>query len=283
MKVLSEVYQLNTGFRIPKVGFGTYQIKGEACFRAVKTALEVGYKHLDTASLYGNESEVGRALQETDRNSIFLTTKVGPSQHGYETAYKTVQNSLRNLNTDYLDLVLIHWPGSFKCSASDQTQVNLRHQTWRALEALQAEGKVRSIGVSNFLIHHLEKLLQIASVTPSVNQIENHPMCYEQELIEFCQNKGILIESYSPLARTDDQLWNHPFMNEVSQKYQKTKSQILVRWGLQKNTVVLPKSQTPERIVENVQVDFELQEEDILKLQNIAQKRTCWNPHSILV
>lgn len=283
MRVLQEYQRLNTGFRVPKLALGTFGTKGEACYNATKAALEIGYRHIVTGALYQNEADVGKALQDFQRESIFLMTKVGPKDHGYDKAKKSVENSLKKLNTDYLDCVLVHWPGSFTHKGGDEAQVELRHQTWKALEDFQREGTIKSIGTSNFLVHHLEKLLDAASAPPSINQVEHHPLCRIDDVVSFCRDRGIVLQSYSPLAKCDPVLWDSEPLNELVSKYSKTKSQILLRWSLQKNTILVFKSLKAEHLKENAQLDFELSEEDLKKLDNLPQKRLNWDPTQITV
>jgi diketogulonate reductase-like aldo/keto reductase len=228
----------------------------------VKTALATGYRHIDTAAAYNNEESVGRAIRESGvpREEIFVTTKVWNSRQGYETTLEAVEDSLEKLGFEYVDLYLIHWAvkGKYK-------------DTWRALEKLYADGRVRSIGVSNFEIHHLEDLLEDAKVVPAVNQVECHPLLTQYELQEYCESKGIRITAWSPLMRGNIDV---PLLKELAAKYGKSPAQIILRWDLQRGLITIPKSVTPERIRENADIfDFELSEEDMRAINGLNENR----------
>lgn len=266
--------KLNDGQLIPQLGLGVWQIRaGAACEAAVLAALEAGYRHLDTASMYGNEESVGAAIRMSGiaREDIFVTTKLWNSDHG--NPERALDTSLRKLQLDYVDLYLIHYP------------VRERRQSWRALEGLRAEGKARSIGVSNFTIKHLAELLAETKAVPAVNQVEFHPYLYQRELLEFCVAKGIIIEAYSPL--THGERLNDRKLLAVAKRYSatgragaKSAAQILIRWALQHGLVVIPKSANRQRILEDANVfDFEIAAEDMQLLNNFNEDlRTCWDP-----
>jgi diketogulonate reductase-like aldo/keto reductase len=282
---------LNDGHAIPQLGLGVWQTRaGTACEAAVLAALEAGYRHIDTAAMYGNEESVGTAIRRSGvrRENIFVTTKLWNSDH--ENPEGALHRSLSKLNLDYVDLYLIHYP------------VRERRQSWRALEALQAQGKTRSIGVSNFTISHLTDLLAETDRVPAVNQVEFHPYLYQRDLLDFCIAKGIVIEAYSPLTHgkrlKDPKLVavakkyskgglepaNHPqwsLMHRFSRRLgRKSTAQILIRWALQHRLVVIPKSAKHERILENADVfDFEITKEDMQLLDGLNENlRTCWDP-----
>jgi diketogulonate reductase-like aldo/keto reductase len=205
---------------------------------------------------------------------------------GYQSSIKAIESSLTELKTSYIDLMLVHWPGVQGLSPSDPKQVDLRHETWQALEEMQASGKIKAIGVSNFTIKHLEKLLKIAKVKPTVNQFELHPWCQDPDLETFCNNEKILIEAYSPLARGLQDLWKDESLTEIAEELKVTKAQVLLRWNLQKGNIILPKSSNQDRLEENSKLDFELSELNMKKLSDIrlkTSKRTCWDPNTILV
>ncbi|MCX7879829.1 MAG: aldo/keto reductase [Ignavibacteria bacterium] len=265
--------KMNNDIEIPILGLGTYMLKpGEECYNACLWAFEVGYRHIDTASFYGNEEDVGRAVRDSGikREDIFVTTKVWNDDQGYDKTLEAVDKSLTKLGFDYIDLYLIHWPVP-----------TLRRQTWKALEKVYDQGIVASIGVSNYTISHLQELFNYANVIPVVNQVEFSPYLYQKELKEFCEENKILIEAYSPLGR--GRKLNDPRLIELAKKYQKTPAQILIRWALQMGTIVIPKSAKRERIIENASVfDFELSKEDVQYLCTFNEGfRVAWNPEKV--
>jgi methylglyoxal/glyoxal reductase len=283
---------LNDGHLIPQLGLGVWQTRaGATCEAAVLAALDAGYRHIDTAAMYGNEESVGAAIRTSGirRENIFVTTKLWNSDHGNPA--RALDKSLRKLNLDYVDLYLIHYP------------VRERQQSWRALEALRAEGKARSIGVSNFTIRHLRELLAETKTVPVVNQVEFHAYLYQRDLLDFCAAEGIVIEAYSPL--TKGVRLKDPKLVAVAKKYSKagsqpgafrsrlslldklsqrseTKStaQILIRWALQHGLAVIPKSANRRRIFEDADIfDFEITAEDMELLDRFNENlRTCWDP-----
>ncbi|MEE9166573.1 MAG: aldo/keto reductase [Candidatus Neomarinimicrobiota bacterium] len=264
---------LNNGIQVPIFGLGTYQAgRSRKTREAVLEALRTGYRLIDTARMYGNEKEVGEALRQSDipREEVFITTKLWNSDHGYESTLNACGKSLKELGLSYVDLYLIHWPVE-----------DLRRETWRAMETLQREGKCRSIGVSNYTIGHLEELLGYSSTVPAVNQVEFHPYLYQKDLLEFCRSHDILLEAYAPLTK-GRKLKDQKLIG-IAEKYSKTPAQILIRWGLQKGTVVIPKSSTKERIRENAHVfDFSILPEDMEFLDSFHEElRTSWDPTGV--
>lgn len=261
-KNLQDTYTLANDVQIPCIGFGTWQTPdGEIAINSVKAALKAGYRHIDTAACYGNEASVGQAIKESGvpREEIFVTSKVWNTERGYEKTLAAFETTMAKLDLDYVDLYLIHWP-----AAANQFEnwKEINAQTWRALEELYIKGKVKAIGVSNFLPHHLEALLEGAKVVPMVNQIEYHPGFMQAESVAFCKAHNILVEAWSPLG-TGNVLNNEPLIM-MAQKYSKTVAQICIRWVLQHGLLPLPKSITESRIIENTEVfDFELKEEDM--------------------
>ena len=250
-------FELNNGVQMPYLGLGVYQAEeGGEVERAIQWALEAGYRHIDTARAYGNEAGVGKALRESgvDRDEVFVTSKVWNTDQGYEATLKAFDSTMDDLGLDYLDLYLVHWPvaGKYK-------------ETWRALEHLYESGRVRAIGVSNFLQHHLEDLLADATVTPAVDQLEFHPYLVQQPLQDYCKEKGIQYEAWSPLMQGE--IFKLPEMEAMAASYGKSIAQVVLRWDLQKGVVTIPKSSKKERIRANADLfDFELSAEDVAKL-----------------
>lgn len=262
--------KLNNGVEMPIFGLGTYQAQsGKETRDAVLYALHAGYRHIDTASMYGNEEDVGTAIAESGipREEIFVTTKLWNSDHGYDSGLAAFKKSHRRLRLSYVDLYLIHWPVQ-----------DLRNETWRALETLLKEGKCRAIGVSNYMIRHLEELLERSSTIPVVNQVEFSPYLYQKDLLEFCRKSKIQLEAYSPL--TKGHKLNDPKLVTLASKYSKSPAQILIGWALQHEMVVIPKSSKRERITENAGVfDFTISPEDMRALDSFDQGlRTSWDP-----
>ena len=267
MKSLNDCFVLNNGVRLPCIGFGTYKAQeGQTTVDAIKTALQVGYRHVDTASFYQNEVSVGKAIKQSgiDRKDIFVTTKLWTNERGYRQAKQALEDSLNRLELDYIDMQLIHWPASPN-KQDDWIIVNLA--TWQAMQEGVEQGKIRAIGVSNFLKHHLQALVK-SDVIPAVNQIEYHPGLNQSETIDFCKKYGVQIQAWSPLAR--GRLNDHPLLNQIAQKYGKSVQQICIKWCLQNGVNPLPKSVTPQRIKQNADVfDFVLSDDDMLAITNM--------------
>jgi len=253
---------LNNGVEIPRLGLGVYQSPiGELTRHTVGYALKVGYRHIDTASLYGNEKDVGGAVLESglSREEIFITTKVWDTDQGYDSTLDACERSLRRLGLSYVDLYLIHWPVEGKGI-----------ETWKAMIQILKSGKARAIGVSNYDILQVQEVLENFDVAPTVNQVEFHPFLFQEELLQFCKANHIQLEAYSPLTR--GKKLRHPVLIELELKYSKTSAQILVRWSLQHNLVVIPKSIHENRILENSQVfDFQLDEKDMKLLDSLNE------------
>jgi len=245
---------LNNGVEIPLLGLGVYQSPpGQTTENAVRYALMIGYRLIDTAQLYGNEEDVGRALRKSgvSRDDVFITTKVWNSDQGYESTLQACNKSLQKLGLSYLDLYLIHWPVH-----------GMSEETWKAMVRLLQEQKTRAIGVSNYDIDDLSQLMQSSDVLPAVDQVEFHPFLYQERLLRFCEKNWIQMEAYSPLTR--GMRINHPTIVAVANKYRKTPAQVLIRWSLQHGLVVIPKSIQEDRILENSRVfDFQLEFEDM--------------------
>lgn len=271
---IQSLKELNNGIKIPMFGLGTFlNDKGKQAIDSILYALEIGYRHIDTAAMYNNEKEVGEAIRESGipREEIFVTTKLWNSDHGYDNTIKAFHRSLERLGLDYIDLYLIHWPVE-----------NLRLESWRALERLYSDGLCKDIGVSNYMERHLDEILNNFSVVPAVNQVEFSPFLYLKELQNYCESKGIALESYSPL--TKGHKLKNPRLIEIARSYNNSTSQILIRWCLQKGVIVIPKSSQKEHIKENADVfDFNISEADMNKLNNLNENyHSSWDPTNVL-
>lgn len=254
---------LNNGVKMPWLGFGVWKVKdGDEVKLAVRSAIETGYRSIDTAAAYGNEAGVGEAIREAgiDRDQLFITTKVWNADQGYEETLKAFDQSMKKLGLDTLDLYLVHWPVKDKYT-----------ETWKALEKLYRDGYVRAIGVCNFQIHHLEDLLAKSEVTPVINQVEYHPLLTQKELHAFCKGRNIQLEAWSPLMQGN---LDHPLLAELAEKYGKSPAQIVIRWDLENQVVTIPKSVTPERIRQNADVfDFSLSAEDVERISALNENK----------
>ncbi len=265
MTSIQDSYVLSNGVKIPCVGFGTWKLlNNESSVDIVKTAIDCGYRHIDTAFAYQNEEAVGKAIRGCGlkRNELFVTSKLDNSDHGYENTLKEFEMTMNNLGTDYLDLYLIHWPKPMKYRDNWQ---EANEGTWKAFEELYQGGRIKAIGVSNFLEHHLEALLESATIAPMVNQLELHPQYVQHEIVTYCKNHRIIVEAWSPLIK--GQLSN-PILLNLASKYGKTPAQIVLRWSIQHGFVPLPKASSKERMLENANIfDFELSAEDIEEMK----------------
>lgn len=253
-------FTLHNGVKMPYFGLGVYLSKeGDEVINSVKWALQSGYRHIDTAAIYNNEEGVGEGIKTSGvpREEVFLVSKVWNSEQGYEATIKAFETSLQKLDTEYLDLYLIHWPvkGKYK-------------ETWKALEELYRQKRVRAIGVSNFLQHHLEDLMANASIVPMVNQMEFHPYLVQQQLLDFCRVNRIQYEAWSPLMQ--GQIFDMEVFKEMAAKYEKTIAQLVLRWDLQKGVVTIPKSSKKQRIIDNAAIfDFAISEKDMAVLDKL--------------
>ncbi len=265
-------FRLNNGVEVPALGLGTYKLPGEQAYAPVRMALDCGYRHIDTASFYENEKAVGRAVKESEvpREEVFITSKVWRTEQGFEETLDAFDRTLARLDTDYLDLYLVHWPVTGK-----------RLDTYRALERLYKDGRVRAIGVSNFTVRHLQELYGACQVMPAVNQVEMSPFLYQKDLLEHCQARDILVTAYSPFGR--GKVLGDPVLAEVGRRHRKTPAQVIVRWCLQKGMAVIPRSADLGHLRQNSQVfNFSLDKEDMAKLDLLhSGLRTTTDPETI--
>lgn len=254
---LKDTVKLHNGVEMPWFGLGVFKVEnGNEATESVKAAIKNGYRSIDTAAIYKNEEGVGIGIKESGvaREELFITSKVWNEDQGYETTLAAFEKSLERLQLDYLDLYLIHWPGKDKYK-----------DTWRALEKLYKDGKIRAIGVSNFQVHHLEELLKDAEIKPMVNQVEFHPRLTQKELRDYCKGQGIQLEAWSPLMQ--GQLLDNEVLTQIAEKHNKSVAQVILRWDLQHGVVTIPKSIKEHRIIENADIfDFELSQEDMDKI-----------------
>lgn len=264
-------FTLNTGRPVPAIGFGTWKLSEAQAVEAVCRALEVGYRVIDTAAVYGNEHAVGEAIRRSGvpRAELFVTTKLWNDCQGYDRTLKAFEESRRKLGLDYIDLYLIHWPATPE-----------RHDSWRAFEQLLADGKLRAAGVSNFTVEHLQELAQHSQLTPAVNQIEFHPFIYQQQrgIQDYCADRGILIEAYSPLSRLSGSV--PPELRQIAEQTGKTPQQVVLRWCVQQGTLPLPRSANPDHIEANFDIfDFELDKDAMTALNSLSDGyRVTWDP-----
>jgi methylglyoxal/glyoxal reductase len=270
---LRSTVTLQGGVEMPVLGLGVWQsAPGDETRRAVAEALAAGYRHVDTARAYRNEADVGAAIRASGvpRREVFVTTKLWNADHGYDKALRAIDQSLESLGMEQVDLYLVHWPVE-----------GLRRDTWRAMEKILADGKARSIGVSNYTVRHLDEVLGHARVPPAVNQVEFHPFLHQKELLAHCRQKGVQLEAYGPLVRGHKM--EHPVLRRISGKHGRTPAQVLLRWGIQHDLVVIPKSVRAERIRENADLfGFELDAEDLSALDGLDEGyRTSWDPTGV--
>ncbi|MBR5145226.1 MAG: aldo/keto reductase [Clostridia bacterium] len=267
MKSIKDSFILNNGVHLPCVGFGTYKAEeGQNTVDAIVCALQNGYRHIDTATFYKNEVSVGKAIKQSgiDRKEIFVTTKLWTNERGYKQAKQALEESLNRLELDYIDMQLIHWPASPN-KQDDWIIVNLA--TWQAMQEGVEQGKIRAIGVSNFMKHHLQALVK-SDVIPAVNQIEYHPGHMQSETVEFCKKYGVLIQAWSPMAR--GRLNDHPLLNDIAKKHNVSVQQVCLRWCLQNGVNPLPKSVTPSRIKQNADLfSFVLSDDEMTAINNM--------------
>ncbi|NMA79194.1 MAG: aldo/keto reductase [Clostridiales bacterium] len=270
MKSIQDTFTLSNGVKIPCVGFGTWNLENsQSGIDIIKTAIDCGYRHIDTAAAYHNENAVGRAVTTSGlpREEMFVTSKLDNASHGYEETLAAFDRTMNELGLDYLDLYLIHWPKPY--AIRDRWKI-LNEGTWLAFEELYEKGLIKAIGVSNFLEHHLEPIFDKCNVMPMVNQIEIHPQYPQYDIVSFCKSNGILVEAWSPLI--GGRAFKNAILIEMAKKYGKTVSQICLRWSIQMGALPLPKSSTAERMRENADIfDFEISAEDINVLRQLEE------------
>ncbi|MCD8829566.1 aldo/keto reductase [Staphylococcus gallinarum] len=275
--MIEDVYYLNNSYPMPKVGLGVYKITEGEMETSIEAALAAGYRAFDTAYFYKNEIALGNALKHSDipREDLFITSKLWNDYQGYDKTIEYFTKSIENLGTDYLDLFLIHWP----CEEND-----LFIESYKAMEKLYEEGWVRAIGVCNFKQHHLERLMEETDVVPAVNQIEVHPYFNQQELQDFCDKHDIAVTAWMPLMRNQG-LLDNPIITDIAKRYDKTPAQIVLRWHLAHNRLIIPKSKTPDRIRENIDIfDFNLELTDIAQIDNLnVNERQGKDPDKVAI
>lgn len=267
---------LNNDVEIPMLGYGTWQSPDDDfTATAVASAIMSGYRHIDCAAVYGNEKSVGRGIAEgldqsgIERKSIFLTGKLWNDDRGYDETIAAFEKTLLDLQTDYLDMYLIHWP---RPAAFHDNYIAKNAESWRAMESLLAEGRVRAIGISNFLPHHIDELLTTAKVKPAINQIEFHPGCMQEDTAAYCEELDIALEGYSPLGC--GRVFKVEKLTEIAAKYKKSVAQLCIRWSLQHGVVTIPKSVTRERLVDNAKVfDFEISQADMEAIDAVTPEQ----------
>jgi diketogulonate reductase-like aldo/keto reductase len=270
---IASTVELNNGVKMPRFGLGTYRLSpGHETYDAVRTALEIGYRLIDTASYYANEIDVGRAIRDSglDRDEVFVTTKLYNHDQGYPEALNAFENSLRRINVGTIDLFLIHWP-----------VLALRQRSWKALETLLREGRCRCIGVSNYTVAHLKELRTYAEFIPAVNQVELSPFLQQTELVDACRSMGVQVESYSPLAR--GKKLGHQGLRSIAGSHGCTPAQVMLRWGLQMGHVIIPKAASREHIIENAGIfDFTLSEAEMEEMKGFESGlRVSWDPTGV--
>ncbi|KAF7657340.1 hypothetical protein LDENG_00027610 [Lucifuga dentata] len=280
--------QLNTGVQMPILGLGTYKLRGtDEVYQAVDASLAAGYRAFDSAAIYQNEANLGRALKELlpkyglTREDVFITSKLGPKDQGVK-AMEAALLSLSQLDLGYIDLYLIHWPGTQGLVVNDQRNPENRAQSWAALEELHVQGKLKAIGVSNYTPRHMKELMQSCKVPPALLQVEFHPQLCQTELRRVCKEQGVCFQAYSSLGKGE--LVNNPVVMEVAKSCERTPAQVLLRWAVQQGVPVLPKSSKPDRIKANTQLfDFTLSDSDMDRLSALdCGKRCCWDPTEVV-
>lgn len=282
-KNINTVRKLNNGVKIPCVGYGTFRTPAEVAEQAVADAIEVGYRHIDTAAVYENEEAVGRGIKDAgiNRKQLFVTSKLWNTERGYDSTKKALQDSLDRLGMDCLDLYLIHWPANQKQFGDDAKQLNA--ETWRAMEDLYHEGKVRAIGLSNFMPHHVADLMETATIKPMVDQIEVHPGWPHSEEVKKLQAMDMLVEAWAPLGGQGSTVLSNATLQEIADRHGKTVAQVCLRWVLQQGVLPLPKSVHVDRMQQNTDFfDFELSPDEmkqISALQDLGGQ--CADPDAV--
>lgn len=280
---INDKLNLNNGVQIPCVGYGTFRTPADVAEKAVSDAIANGYRHIDTAAVYGNEEAVGKGIKDSgiDRKDLFVTSKLWNTNRGYDATKKAFQETLDRLQMDYLDLYLIHWPANQKQFGEDAAKINA--ETWRAMEDLYHEGKIRAIGLSNFMPHHIVDLMQTAKVAPAVDQIEVHPGWPHTEEVKYLQAHNILVEAWAPLGGQGATVMENPTILQIADKYGKSAAQVCLRWVIQQGVVPLPKSVHEERMIQNKDFfDFELTDEEMKKISMLPNMGgQCADPDDV--
>ncbi|XP_041987898.1 uncharacterized oxidoreductase YtbE-like [Aricia agestis] len=280
---------LSNGYEMPAIGFGTYRIReSEILHGTLDAALGAGYRMFDTAAVYGNEQFLGDSLRHLlpkyglTRQDVFITTKLSPSDHGYHNVQKALEKSLNNLGMEYVDLYLIHFPGTAKMSADNPMNQKLRSETWHAMVNMYRQGKAKCIGVSNFTVKHLIQLTDHSSIVPMVNQVEWHPYYYQPELHQYCQDNDICLQAYCSLGGTsmgNMELLEEPLVRSIATRYNVTPAQVALLWALQQDVAVIPKSVNPEHIGSNIHIKVNLSQMDLLLLDSLNKNvKYAWDP-----
>lgn len=262
--------KLNNGITIPAVGYGTFRMPADVTEKAVATAIKVGYRHIDTAAVYGNEEGVGKGIKDSgvDRKNLFVTSKLWNTNRGYDSTKKAFQETLDRLQLDYLDLYLIHWPANKKQFGDKAAQINA--DTWRAMEDLYKAGKIRAIGVSNFMPHHIDELLKTATVKPAIDQIEVHPGWPHHDEIKYLQDHDITVEAWAPLGGQGAKVMSNATMKKIADKHGKSTAQVSLRWIIQQGVVPLPKSVHENRMKQNQDIfDFILSDDEMKEISQL--------------
>ncbi|XP_059165923.1 glyoxal reductase-like [Physella acuta] len=289
---MNRTVNLVSGHQMPIIGFGTYRIQGyDVLYTALDAALAAGYRSFDTASVYRNETDIGKIFKvllpkyNLQRKDIFITSKLGPSEQGKGNALSACLGSLQRLDCEYLDLYLIHWPGTHKFKPEDERHKELRQESWRDMEEAHKQGKIRSLGISNYLPKHIEELLSHCNVKPSVLQTEYHPHLTQLDVKKACDKYGIHLQAYSSLgtSNAENKILTDPTVVEIAHQLKKSVAQVLLRWAVQQGIGVLPKSTNPKHIQENMDIfSFSLSEEQMNRLSSLDnQTHYCWNPADI--
>ncbi|WP_076460375.1 aldo/keto reductase [Limosilactobacillus caccae] len=280
---INDKLNLNNGVQIPCVGYGTFRTPADVAEKAVSDAIANGYRHIDTAAVYGNEEAVGKGIKDSgiDRKDLFVTSKLWNTNRGYDATKKAFQETLDRLQMDYLDLYLIHWPANQKQFGEDAAKINA--ETWRAMEDLYHDGKIRAIGLSNFMPHHIVDLMQTAKVAPAVDQIEVHPGWPHTEEVKYLQAHNILVEAWAPLGGQGATVMTNPTILQIADKYGKSAAQVCLRWVIQQGVVPLPKSVHEERMIQNKDFfDFELTDEEMEKISMLPNMGgQCADPDDV--
>jgi len=264
------VQKLRSNYSIPVIGLGTWQLIGKECEIAVRKSLEIGYRHIDTAEIYGNQKDIGKAIQGFDRSELFITSKVWRTNLRFKSVIKACESTLKELNTSYLDLYLVHWP-------NPRVPID---ETLRAMKILYGDGKIRNVGVSNFDVPLLEQALEVEEIPVCVDQVEFHPYLYRKDLLEFCKKNDVALVAYSPLAR--GRIVKDKTIKELADKYRKTPAKISLRWIIQKDAIPIPKARSDEHLKENMDIfDWKLSEEDVKKIDSIGAERRPINSFRI--